>query len=141
MAMISGKLCRVYIGTAAVVNIESWSASGMVAEVIRGNALDKEFTTKKHGNKDAGSVEIVGNYDPTDTTGQVAIKTAFLNDSELTNLYFTLDTSGTSKFCADITNDTLAYCIVTKVLAINADQASMAKMSATFELSGQWNVY
>jgi len=141
MAMISGKLGRVYIGSAAVVNIESWSASGAVSEVIRGNALDKEFTTKVHGNKDAGSVEIVGNYDRADTTGQVAIETAFLGDSHLTNVYFALDTSGTSKLCADITNDSAAYCIVVKAFAVDINQASMAKMSATFELSGQWNVY
>lgn len=134
----SGKLARVMIGTYFVVNIESYSMSGLVNEIITHGSLDKEFIGKDFGIGDSGSVEIVGNYDPDDLTGQAIIESAGLNKSKLTNLYFAIDTFGTSKLVPDLTNDSSSCALISKCRAVDCGMSSVAKIAFTAELGGQW---
>lgn len=73
----------------------------------------------------SGTINISGFYDPTDTTGQVAMMTAFLAGSILTDAKFL--TNGTNGFSADaiVTNYT-----------VDATVASTVNFSATLQLTG-----
>ena len=134
----SGKLFRVMIGTYFVVNIENYSLSGFVNEIITHGSLEKAVIGKDYGIGDSGSVELVGNYDPSDTTGQGIIESAGLNQSKLTDMYFALDVSGTSKFVPDVTADSSACALVSKCRAVDASMSAVAKIAFTVELGGMW---
>ncbi len=134
----SGKSGRVYIGTYVVVNIKSWKMSGLINTIIEHSSLDKEFVQKDYGIGNFGSVEIVGNYDPDDDTGQGVLKSIALNKAKVTNLYFSLDPVGTSKWEPDLTNDSSAVALVSKADAIGFAEDDSADNEFTIELGGKW---
>lgn len=133
-----GRLCRIFIGTYPVVNIESFSMSGLVNEVIKDATMDKNFVEKDYGIGDFGSVEITGNYDPADTTGQIILESAALNKAKLTTLYLGIDSFGTSQWEPNLTADSSACAIVSKYAPVSADKSEMAKVAITIELGGKW---
>jgi len=73
----------------------------------------------------SGTINISGFYDPTDTNGQVAMMTAFLAGTVLTDAVFL--TNGTNGFSADA--------IVTNY-SVDATVAGTVNFSATLQLTG-----
>lgn len=139
MSARSGKVGRVLLGTYVVANIKSFDMSGLINEVIIHSALEKDFVGKHYGTGNFGTVEIVGNYDPDDTTGQDILMSACTNKNKLTTLYFGIDVSGTSQWVPDLTNDSSSSALVTKCANIGIDEgADMMTIGFTIELEGQW---
>ena len=81
-------------GSTVVAGLGTWSMSGFVPDIKEDTAFgDTVMSWKQAGIGDAGTVSFDGNYDPTDTNGQVALNALANTDSELTNLYFYESTS------------------------------------------------
>ena len=76
----------------------------------------------------SGTVNITGYYDPTDTTGQIAMFTAYLNGT-------TLETTQQPKFLVDGTNGFSADGVIS---AYNVEAAvdGLVGFSATIQLTG-----
>ena len=138
MAARSGKGGRVYVGASFVIDLQSWTWSGLTNAIIEHTAMEHDFTQKHYGIGNFGSVEMVGNYDPDDTKGQDVLHSAALNKAKLTTCYFSLDASGTSSWQPDLTNDSSACAIVSKASNIGFDENGIASIAFTLELGGQW---
>lgn len=139
MGAISGKKGRVMIGTNVfVANIKSWTWAGQTAVVIEKSALEDNYVQKEIGINNSGSVEIVGNYDPGDSTGQEVLASNFSNRTKMTTLKFAIDTFGTSYYVPDLTNDSSACAIVSKCNNIGFDENGMASVAFTIDLGGKW---
>jgi hypothetical protein len=95
MASIGGRLAKVMYGSVVIAGIGEWSMSGYTPDVQEDTAFGD--TVKKYmdaGIGDAGTVTFSGNYDPADTTGQVALNALQSQTAaQLTNLYFYESTS------------------------------------------------
>lgn len=76
----------------------------------------------------SGTISISGFYDPTDTNGQVAMFTAFLNGTLLT-------TTQQPKFLVDGTNGFSADGVITSY-TVDATVEGLVTFSATIQLSG-----
>jgi len=89
-----GRDAKVMYGSVVISGIGTFSMSGFVPDVQEDTAFGD--TVKKWvraGIDDAGEVSFSGNYDPTDTNGQVALNALKLVTTGLTNLYFYEDAS------------------------------------------------
>jgi hypothetical protein len=76
-------------GSVVVAGIGEWSMSGFVPDVVEDTAFGDEVKSWVNaGIADAGEVMFSGNYDPDDTTGQVALNALADSIVGLTNLYF-----------------------------------------------------
>lgn len=78
----------------------------------------------------SGTIDITGFYDPTDTNGQVAMFTAFLNGTNLS----------TPKFLVDGTNGFSAAEAVVASYNVEAAVDGLVGFSATLQLSGTISV-
>jgi hypothetical protein len=89
MASVGGRLAKVMYGSVVIAGIGEWSMSGFVPGVVDDTAFgDSVMKYLNAGIADAGEVSFSGNYDPLDTTGQVALNGLATSDVGLTNLYF-----------------------------------------------------
>lgn len=94
MGKISGVLGRVMYGSVTVANMVSWSMSGFslpvtAAPTAFGDSGTKVYEVAELG--EAGTIEFNGNYDPTDTAGQLALSACSQVGAKLTNLYLYVD--------------------------------------------------
>jgi hypothetical protein len=86
---VGGRLAKVMYGSVVIAGLGEWSMSGFVPDIKEDTAFgDTVKKWKRAGIDDAGEVTFGGNYDPLDTTGQVAINALQAVDGGLTNLYF-----------------------------------------------------
>ena len=91
---IGGRLAKVMYGSVVIAGLGEWSLSGFVPDIKEDTAFgDTVKKWKRAGIDDAGEVTFSGNYDPLDTTGQVAINALETVDAGFTNLYFYESTS------------------------------------------------
>jgi len=94
MASVGGRLAKVMYGSVVVAGIGEWSMTGYVPGVVDDTAFgDTVMKWNNAGIADAGEVSFSGNYDPADTTGQVALLALAESAVGLTNLYFYESTS------------------------------------------------
>jgi hypothetical protein len=94
MAAINGKGGKVMLGSVVVANIKEWSISGFVMGTLETTAFAsviKTFIPDDTG--DPGTVSFSGNYDPADSTGQLAIDALCVAGTTSTNLYLYANTS------------------------------------------------
>ena len=95
MAKISGKDGWVQKAAVKIAEMTEWSISGSTMETIKGGeAFGDTFITKiGSGITDAGEVTFKGNYDPTDSTGQLALIDILKAGAGITDLYLYVNTS------------------------------------------------
>lgn len=95
MAKVCGKGGKVMYGSVVVANITEWSMSGFSVETIRKDAAfgDTVIEYCTTGLSEPGTISFSGNYDPADTTGQIALATVAAAGTSLTNLYLYANTS------------------------------------------------
>lgn len=94
MSAIGGKTGKVMYGAVVVANIKEWSISGFaqaVAEVSAFNDSVKTYLAVESG--DPGTITFSGNYDPADSTGQIALAALVSGGVGLTNLYLYANTA------------------------------------------------
>jgi hypothetical protein len=91
---ISGKGGKVMLGSVTIANIKEWSISGFVMGTLETTAFGTTIKTFIPDNTgDPGTVSFSGNYDPSDSTGQLAIDALCLAGTLSTDLYLYANTS------------------------------------------------
>lgn len=89
MAAVPGKLAAVYYGAVKIAGLSTWTLSGYVPQTLEDTEFGDTVQSFVFGGAgDPGTVAFSGNYDPADTTGQIALATACKGAVPLTNLYF-----------------------------------------------------
>jgi hypothetical protein len=129
---ISGRLAKVMYGSTLIAGMGTWSMSGFVPDVQEDTAFgDTVKKWKEAGIGEAGTVTFSGNYDPTDTNGQVALNALANTGVELTNLYFYESTSVFWRVAAG------GAIILTKFNAITMDKNALGKISFEGKVSAK----
>ena len=95
MTVLCGKNGKVMYGSVVVASQVEWSMSGFSQPVVdiptAFDATVKTYCVPDAG--DPGTISFSGNYDPTDTTGQIALATICKAGTGITNLYLYAATS------------------------------------------------
>lgn len=95
MAKISGKGGKVMLGSVTLANITDWEIGGFTMATIKKDPAFGDTIAEyvADGVGDPGTLSFSGNYDPADSTGQLAIQTTLAAGTEITNLYLYANTS------------------------------------------------
>ncbi len=145
MSLRSGKDCVVKIGADTVVGIGQWSIDGITADMMDTSALGDNWKSFEFGMKDGGQVTFSGLCDPDDTTGQDVLRSANLNNTDITNLRLYVDNTSYFEPCqttgyftpaSTSGNDTPASLVNVVSYNVSADKAGMLQTSFTCKVSG-----
>jgi hypothetical protein len=91
---LSGAGGKVMLGSVVVANIKEWSLSGFQMGTQETTAFGTTIKTFiPDGTGDPGTVSFNGNYDPSDSTGQLALDALCVAGTTSTNLYLYANTS------------------------------------------------
>jgi hypothetical protein len=96
----AGYLAKVTLGSNKILGIGNWSMDGMSIAEIDDTEFGDESTKYVLGIMDGGSISFAGNHKPGDTTGQLALLTAWDARTELTDLRFYIDETSYYMPCA-----------------------------------------
>jgi hypothetical protein len=99
MARKVGKDCKVALGSSTVVGMGTWSLDGIVADQFESTAFGDNWKTYEYGAKDGGTISFDGFFDPTDTTGQIALQLANLSNGTVTNIKLYVDNTSYYEPC------------------------------------------
>lgn len=130
MASKVGKKCKVALAGSKVLGMGNWAWAGMSKEELDDSEFGDEYKTYKFGMKDAGTVAFNG-YADVDDTAQNSIRTAFANDTELTDLRFYADNTSYWRPATSPSSN-----IVITSYEINADKSGLVQISFTGRISG-----
>jgi hypothetical protein len=128
---ISGKNAKVMYGSVVIAGMVEWSMSGFSQSTVESTAFGdtiKTFVAADAG--DPGTISFNGNFDPTDSTGQLALDTVCKTGNGLTNLYLY---PNTNTFFRVASGGTI---IVTKTNAITMPRNGIGKISFEGQVSG-----
>lgn len=132
MSSIGGRLAKVMYGGVVIAGIGKWSMSGFTPDVVEDTAFgDTVKKWKNAGIGDAGTVDFEGNYDPDDTTGQVALNNLSNATSGLTNLYFYEDDAHFWRVAAG------GSIVLTKFQALTMTKNGLGTVSFSGKVSGK----
>jgi len=132
MAKLSGLNGKVMYGSVVIAEQVSWSMSGFSIPVISaptafGDTGTKVYEVAELG--EAGTIEFNGNYDPSDSGGQLILSTLCQAGTHLTNLYLYANTSTFWRVASD------GYIIVTKADAITLPRNNFGTISFSGQVS------
>jgi len=140
-----GKDCCIKIGSTKMVGMGTWKLDGITADQIETTAFTDNWKGFKFGAKDGGTISFSGLFDPTDTTGQVAMMLANMQNSELKNLYLYVDSTSWYEPCqtsgyfspSNTTGwDTIKSYVNITSYNVSADKAGMVQIDFTGKVSG-----
>jgi hypothetical protein len=129
---IGGRLAKVVYNGNTIAGLGTWSLSGFVPDVQEDTAFGD--TVKKWvraGIDDAGEVSFAGNYDPTDTGGQVAINALSTVSDGVTLLYFYENATNFWRVAAG------GEIVITKFNAISMAKNALGTIEFTGKISGK----
>lgn len=134
MAKISGVNGKVMYGTVVISEMVSWSLSGFSMPVTSaptafGDTGTKVYEVAELG--EGGTVEFNGNYDPSNTAGQVALDAVCQAGTHLTNIYLYANTSTFWRVKSG------GYIIVTKAAAVTLPRNTFGTISFSGQVSSQ----
>jgi len=132
MAKLSGLNGKVMYGSVVIAEQVSWSMSGFSIPVTSaptafGDTGTKVYEVAELG--EAGTIEFNGNYDPSDSGGQLILSTLCQAGTHLTNLYLYANTSTFWRVASD------GYIIVTKADAITLPRNNFGTISFSGQVS------
>ena len=132
MGKIAGINGKVLYGSTVVANMVSWSMSGFslpvtAAPTAFGDTGTKVYEVAELG--EAGTIEFNGNYDKTDTAGQLALSACSQVGAHLTNLYLYADATTYWTVGAG------GYFIVTKADAVSLPRNNFGTISFSAQVS------
>jgi len=132
MTVKIGKLAKVTMGAISIAEISSYTLSGMAVDSIETTVFGDEAKDFIPGMIDPGTISFSGNYDPSDTGGQIALETACASGTEYgpNAIRFYLDAF------YYLTPATGAVIIITKCKAIGMDKAGVGSITFEGKLSG-----
>lgn len=133
MAFKPGHYGKVSLGTSTVVGIGTWTIPGTTADVLEDTEFGDNYKTYQIGLLDSGEVSFNGLYDPADTTGQGALRTANQAGTALTSLRFYID--NTSYWTPTTTNPVSSILIT--AWEIGLDKSGLGTASFTGKVSGK----
>ena len=85
---IVGKDGKVSLGENKVIGMGTWNLAGVTADEFDASQFGDNWKQYVYGMKDGGTVSFSGWFDPTDTTGQIALQKANLDNLALTSMRF-----------------------------------------------------
>ena len=131
MSTYNGRDATVKYGTYTVAEMASWSLD------LSNEEIDTTAFGSTWGKSDVGmrkwSLSVSGHYDPSDSTGQSAIETAWAGGSLINSIKVYVD--NTSYWIPDVTTDSDAGGRVT-TYTINQAHNTVASISLTLSGSG-----
>jgi hypothetical protein len=132
MSVTIGRFASVKLYNILIAEIGSYTLSGYTVDPIEITAFGDEAKDFIPGMGDPGTMELSGNYDPTDTTGQALLQTACDLGTELGpgDIKFYLNST------TYLTPKTGGSIIITKSNAISMDKAGVGTVSFSGKLSG-----
>ena len=131
MAAQAGYLGKVLAATYTVLEMGSWSVSGMETDMLEDTQFTDTFKSYIPGQGDGGSVTVSGNYDPEDadvTEGQGYLMAAWFNKTAVATFYCYYTTAGYFGL-----NAGSAY---VQSMELGTDQTGLATLSFVVKLSG-----
>lgn len=134
MAIKIGRKAKVVLGTYTVAEQSTWAMSGLTNETLDKSVFEDEIRTYEFGIGDYGTITFSGFYDPTDTTGQVLLRSAALNKSKIQDLKLYID--ATSYWTAKTTSVT-GEILVTKVDSVTMENNGIGRIDFEAKVSGE----
>ena len=131
MAKISGKGGKFMYGSVVVAEITEWNMSGFSMATIKKDTAFQQTIAQYEatGEGDPGTISFSGNYDPADTSGQKALRTACAAGTHLTNLYLYANTSTFWRVAAG------GFIVVTQADAITLPRNNFGKINFSGQVS------
>ncbi len=132
---ISGVNGKVLYGSVVVAEQVSWSMSGMSQPTVAAPTAFQDTGAKVKvvtELPDPGTIEFNGNYDPSDTNGQIALAAICEVGTHLTNLYLYANTSTFWRVSGS------GYIIVTKANAITLPRSGFGTISFGGDVSSDF---
>ena len=133
MGAINGSGGKVMLGANTVAEIKEWSISGFEMGTLETTAFGD--TIRKYMADDTGepgTISFTGNYDPTDTDGQIALNALCKAGTTTTELYLYVDGSTFWRVGAG------GEIIVTKASAVTLPRNGLGTISFEGKVSGAW---
>lgn len=136
---------KVKLGQVTVAEIGTWTGGEINRVMLQAGALGDDFEKYEYGRISGGLVSFSGWFDPADTTGQIALRTAFDNETELDDLrlYFgegTTDflvlgqnTKALVESCGDVTADANASGLCPTNFTLRISNGVLVRCTAFYE--------
>ncbi len=145
MARKVGKDCKVTLGSSTVVGMGTWSVDGSSMDEFDSTAFGDNYKTYEYGCKDGGAITFDGFYDPSDSTGQIALQLANLSNTAVTTLRLYVDNTSyyapcqtTGYFSPSNTTGFGTQLSSVRITSFNvkADKSGLLTTSFTAKISG-----
>ena len=86
-----GKDCKVTLGATNVLGMGTWALPGLTSTELDDTEFGDQYRQFVFGVRDSGTCTFSGLYKKDDTTGQDELRSAQLNDTEITDIRFYVD--------------------------------------------------
>jgi hypothetical protein len=136
MGFLAAKNAKVSLGANKVVGIGTWSIGGVDTDLLESSAFGDDWKQWMMGQKDGGTVTFDGLYDPTDSTGQDALRTANQNGTSITDIRFYVNANS---YWIPSTTNPLSNALITS-WDVKADQSGLVRCSFTAKIAGRLNL-
>jgi len=143
---IVGKDGKVSLGTATILGMGQWSIDGITTDEFDASEFGSTWKTFEYGMKDGGSISFSGHFEPTDTTGQVALQVANLNNTPLTSMRLYYNTTSYYEACQttgwfapgalSVSQPTIPSSLRITSFNIGMDKSGLGTISFTAKVSG-----
>ncbi len=131
MGTEAGYLGKVSLGTDMVAELGQWNITGQENDLLNDTQFEDTLKSFVPGRGDGGIVNFSGNYDPTDTNGQIALRTLYQTQAATNELrlYFG---SGVNEFwfCEDET-----ICLMQSLDDVGTDKSGLGKIGFSLKVS------
>jgi hypothetical protein len=136
MAVKVGKNASVKIGGTAIAEMGTWSLDGITNELLDSTAFGDEFKEYVLGVGDYGGISFSGNFDMTDTTGQIYLDSCLRNKVNLTSLRLYIDNTSYYVPNTNLAGGLSSAGILIQTIAIAFDKAGIGTISFTAKCNG-----
>ena len=133
MSVKVARLGKVVLGTYKVSEMGAWTLDGITNDMIEHQQFGDLFKSYEFGLGDGGTLTFSGNFDMTDTNGQVALDNACKNKTLITNLKLYIDAN--SFYTPDQTLVSSSI-LMQKVGAVAFATAGVGTISFSAKVSG-----
>lgn len=133
MTFRTGKNFKVTLGSDTIVGMGTVTIPGVDTELLETTEFGDEWKTFTPGLRDGGEITFNGLYDPDDSSGQTALRTANENATDVTSLRIYIDNTSYWTFN---TTGPYSYGNITK-WEIGGDKSSLGTATFSLKVSGK----
>lgn len=134
---------KVSIGSDKVLGMGTWTWSGFTRDTVEDIEFDQGIATYEMDVLRPGTISFDGNYKKDDTTGQDILRSYHINEVEMTDIRFYVDSisyytpnSTTGEGGGLLAEEEVASAIITSVDPIAFTLGSVGKIGFTVQLTG-----